>query len=745
MEEQLILEGVIEDIVFANGENGYTVCSMQTEEEEVICVGILPGIHPGESLRVVGSWVTHPTYGEQFQVELYEKSIPKTVQGIEKYLGSGVIKGIGPKMAKRIVKKFGIDTLRIIEEEPERLQEIKGISEEKAQSIGTIFHEQRELRRAILFLQEYGISPIYALKIYKQYKEQTIEVIKANPYRLADDIFGIGFKMADQIAQKVDIHMDSPHRIKAGIKYILNQNSNNGHVYLPKKILTQECSELLQVPGELLENGFLELQIHKQIMQEQLQDEVVVYLSAFYYGEIAVARKLLDLSQHCQEQDDSKMEEQIKALEQTQNIQLAPNQRTAVREAVKNGVLIITGGPGTGKTTTINTIIRLLEQEGCEIILAAPTGRAAKRMTEATGMEAQTIHRLLEISFLQEDSRKQTFEKNEDNPIDADVIIIDETSMVDILLMNSLLKAITPSTRLILVGDVDQLPSVGPGNVLKDMIRSQRLKVVRLTEVFRQARESAIVMNAHRINQGAYPTINEKEKDFFFVKRAVQEEVVRMIVELAADRLPKYIACDARKDIQILTPMKKSPLGVQHLNKVLQEALNPPTAQKTEKEFRTTVFREGDKVMQIKNNYNISWKTFDQAGIRIDEGVGVFNGDSGVIKSIDQDREILAVAFEDSKIIEYDFSQLDELELSYAVTIHKSQGSEYPVVILPIYNGPALLMSRNLLYTAVTRAKQLVVIVGLQSTLHRMVDNNREISRYSSLAYRIEQIHDFMM
>ncbi|WP_058485999.1 SF1B family DNA helicase RecD2 [Defluviitalea phaphyphila] len=742
MSEQVIIEGIIEDIIFHNEENGYTVCSIETAEEEIICVGTLLGVNRGENIKVVGSWVTHPIYGPQLQVNTYEKTVPKTEEGIERYLSSGVIKGIGPKLAKRIVERFGLDTLRIIEEEWEKLEEIKGISKKKAVEIGEIFHEQRELRKAILFLQDYGVSPTYALKIYKQYGENTINIIKNNPYRLAEDIFGIGFKMADRIAQNIGISKDSPNRVKAGIKFILNQYSNNGHTYMLREHLKQAAWELLGVTEELVENALIELQIYKQIWQEKIEEKEVVYLTPFYYAEMNIARKLIEFSRMRNEINSNEIDKRIDQLEKETNIKLAKQQRQAVKEAMSEGMLIITGGPGTGKTTTINAIISLLEEEGLEIILAAPTGRAAKRMSEATGKEAQTIHRLLEISFLEEDHKKQVFERNEERPLEADVIIIDEMSMVDVLLMNSFLKAVVEGTRLIFVGDVDQLPSVGPGNVLKDMIKSETIKVVRLTEVFRQARESAIIMNAHRINKGEYPIVNEKDKDFFFIRRNTQEEVIETIKDLILNRLPNFSKCNSIKDIQVLAPMRKSILGVNYLNSILQEALNPPSKEKNEKEYRMQIFREGDKVMQIKNNYNIPWKIYSDVGVKIDEGVGVFNGDAGRIVEIDNEAQTLTVLFDDLKTVEYDFSQLDELELAYAVTIHKSQGSEYPVVIIPVHSGPPMLMNRNLLYTAVTRAKKLVVIVGLQSTLNRMVDNNREINRYSALAYRLTKMKE---
>lgn len=742
--EKVALTGSVEDVIFQNKENGYAVFNLETEKEEIICVGIVPHIHAGETLNITGVWTVHPTYGKQLQVNTFEKAIPTTEEGIEKYLASGVIKGIGPKTAKKIVKKFGDATFYVIEQKPDRLAEINGITYEKAMFVHTVFQEQYELRQAMIFLQKYDISPLYAMKIYKKYKDRLYDIVKTNPYRLADDIFGIGFKMADRLAASTGISLDSPHRMKSGIKYILNQGAFDGHVYLPKEQVIQKTAELLEIDSLAIENGIRELQIENEVWQEKINGVDSVYLNSFYYAEMAVAKKLLELSEAFEASNEANIDKDITAIEKDNGISLAESQRQAVREAMTNGVLIITGGPGTGKTTTINTIIQILQAEKNDVVLAAPTGRAAKRMTEATKMEAQTIHRLLGINFIGEDSRRQTFDRNEDNPIDADVIIIDETSMVDIALMNSFLKAVSFGTRLILVGDVDQLPSVGAGNVLRDMIKSEKLKVVRLDKIFRQAQESAIIMNAHRINQGEEPILNKKEKDFFFLKRFTVEEAVAAIVELVTKRLPAFTKCDPIQEMQILTPMKKSPVGVINLNAVLQQALNPPAKEKKEKEFRTTLFRQGDKVMQIKNNYNIAWKIYNAMGKRTEEGVGVFNGDEGIITEIDDINETMTVTFDDNKCVAYDYSQLDELELAYAITIHKSQGSEYPVVIIPIHSGPPMLMSRNLLYTAVTRAKKLVVIVGLTETISRMIANKREINRYSSLSQRICDLDKFI-
>ncbi|MCQ4727019.1 ATP-dependent RecD-like DNA helicase [Anaerotignum faecicola] len=743
MSESVVLEGTVEDIIFQNSDNGYAVFSVDNGESEVICVGIVPNLHNGESLKVIGNWTVHPSYGRQLSVEFYEKTIPTTIDGIEKYLSSGVIKGIGPKTAKKIVEKFGETTFYIIEEKPDRLVEIKGLTYEKAVRISQVFREQHELRRVMIFLQNFGVTPVYAMKIYKKYKEKTFDIVNTNPYRLADDITGIGFKMADKLAASAGIAEDAPGRIKAAVKYILNKAAQDGHVYLPQDILLENVKDITGVDATLIENGLLELQIEHQIWRENLNDEVIIYLNLYYYSEISSAKKMIELLEYRDEYGKD-WDSVIDNAEISTGIKLADKQREAVKEALTEGALIITGGPGTGKTTTINTIIKILEKEGRSIMLGAPTGRAAKRMTEATGMGAQTIHRMLGINFIDGDSRTQSFEKDEDDPIDADVIIIDESSMIDILLMNSFLRAVRPGTRLILVGDVDQLPSVGAGNVLKDLIKSNVIKVVRLTEIFRQAQESAIITNAHRINNGLYPVLNDKTKDFFFVKRSNAGDVVTAIKDLITRRLPAFNGCDPVNDIQVLTPMKKGILGVQEINKVLQETLNPPHRGKKEKAFRMGTFRQGDKVMQIKNNYNMAWKVKGFKGKVIDEGLGIFNGDCGIIHDIDESSETMSVIFDDNKLVEYDFTQLEELELAYAVTIHKSQGSEYPVVIVPIHSGPPMLLSRNLLYTAVTRAKKLAVLVGIPETMNKMVDNNREINRYSTLDKRICSLYEFM-
>ncbi len=741
MQEQVVIEGIIEDIIYQNEENGYTVCTVEYEGEELSCVGAMPGIQPGEEIRMVGSWTVHNIYGKQLKVDTFERDIPKTVQGIERYLASGAIKGIGPKTAKKIVKHFGLDTFKVIESEPLVMAQIQGITEKKALEISEVFHAQHELRTAMMALQAYGITATYAIKIYKKYRDKTVEVIKSNPYKLAQDIFGIGFKKADEIAAQIGITREDPQRIKTGITYLLNMFSGSGHTYMPERKLLEEGRRLLYVDDSLIENALQELALSKQVIIKNYPEGACVFLGYFYQYEQAIARKLIDISSMYDPKPQHNFEKELAQTEKELAIELVEEQKEAVRHVLTHGITVITGGPGTGKTTTINAILHMLEKEQEEVLLAAPTGRAAKRMSEATGHKAQTLHRLLEIGYLKEESSRQMFNRNEDNPLEADVLIIDEMSMVDVALMYSLLKAVVEGQRLILIGDADQLPSVGAGNVLKDIIESGRIPVIKLTQIFRQASKSAIVMNAHRINQGKYPETNGENTDFFFQTRSMQEQVVETIVQMITTRIPKFKPVDKIKDIQVLVPMRKGLLGVNELNTALQKALNPENPLKLEKEYRGTIFRVGDKVMQIKNNYNTPWKLYaPTSGMPIDEGVGVFNGDSGVITKVDLQRELVTVTFEDQKTVEYEFSQLDELELAYAITIHKSQGSEYPVVVLPIHSGPPMLMSRNLLYTAVTRAKQMVVCVGLKETVNRMVDNNKELERYSNLEKQLRQM-----
>ena len=746
MEDELVLEGTVEDVIFHNDDNGYAVFDFKSDDgDEIICVGTVPQIRRGDMLKLTGGMVIHPTYGLQFKVEFYERVVPTTAVAIEKYLSSGIVKGIGPKTAKKIVDKFGAAKLYVIEEKFDRLVEIKGITYDKALAVHNSFCSQRDIRKVMLYLQEFGVTPAFAMKVYKKYGYRTIDIIKENPYRMAEDIAGIGFKTADRIAYSMGIPTDSPNRVKSGIKYILSESLLDGNVFMPKDSLIRQAGEILSVDEEMVDNCLRELQIEHKVFNENIDGTDAVYLMTMYYTEISAAKKLLELSFFHDDADLRKIDDKIDAVEDLSGICLAKQQRTAVIEAMREGVLVITGGPGTGKTTIIHTIIQIFKSSGMEVVLAAPTGRAAKRMTETTGIEAKTIHRMLGVAYADDDNGRQKFDKNETETIEADVIIIDEVSMVDMQLFNNLLKAIEPGTRLILVGDANQLPSVAAGNVLKDIIKSKKIKVVRLTEIFRQARESAIITNAHKINSGEEPVMNGNNTDFFFVNAQYAPEVPGKIVELITKRLPKFTGVDSFSDMQVLTPMRKGDIGAAGLNKTLQKALNPPSDGKKEYETSSCTFREGDKVMQIKNNYNISWKIENRLGKVIDDGTGIYNGDMGIIKSINKQAETITVLFDDMRQAVYEFTALDELELAYAVTIHKSQGSEYPVVIIPIHSGPPMLMSRNLLYTAVTRAKKFVIIVGLKSSVNRMVANDREVSRYSGFAYRLETLYDFML
>lgn len=733
-----VVEGCIEHIIFRNEENGYTVLALHGEEE-ITCVGNFPYISEGEFIKANGSYTEHPIYGQQFLVESYEMNEPEDLFSVERYLGSGAIKGIGPALAARIVKKFKENTFKIIEEEPERLSEIKGISERMAKDIYRQFEEKRDMRSAMLFLQQYNITGNLAVKIFTEYGQKMYDILKVNPYQLAEDISGIGFKTADDIARRIGIGPDSDYRIKAGILYTLLQASSDGHVYLPEMELINRSKALLIADEEPFQRQLMTLAIEKKIMIKDTPQERYIYSSVFYYMELNIARMLHDLNIRY----DIKQElvlNRIKTVEEQFHIELEQQQRTAVAEAAGNGLLIITGGPGTGKTTTINTIIKFFEAEGMEILLAAPTGRAAKRMTETTGYEAKTIHRLLELTKLSEDQEnKYSFERNEMNPLETDVLIIDEMSMVDINLMHALLKAVSIGTRVILVGDVNQLPSVGPGNILKDIIESHCFNVVMLNKIFRQSAGSDIIVNAHKINAGEQISLDNKSKDFFFLKREEANVIAAVMINLIKNKLPNYVNATPY-DIQVLTPMRKGELGVERLNQILQQALNPPGKEKIEKEYHETIYREGDKVMQVKNNYQITWEIKSKYGITTQSGTGVFNGDAGIIREINLFSEHLIVEFDDNRLVDYSFSQLDELELAYAVTIHKSQGSEYPAVILPILDGPRLLFNRNLLYTAVTRAKNCVTIVGSDTMLQFMIDNKNEQNRYSGLCERIKEL-----
>ena len=734
-----VRKGYVEHIVFRNNDNGYTVFQLVSEEEELTCVGLFSVLAEGELVQVSGYMKEHPLYGEQLQVEQYELLAPEDETAMERYLGSGAIKGIGAAMAARIVRRFKGDTFRIIEEEPERLAEVKGISEKKAIEISAQMEEKKDLRQAMMFLTQYGISVPLAVKIYQQYGNRTYQVVEENPYRLADDISGIGFKIADEIASRIGIHTDSDYRIRSGLLYVLLQATGEGHTCLPKEDLLHRASALLGVEEEQMETQLMNLCMDRKLVMKEQNGKVMVWYGQYYYMELNVAKMLHDLNLEC-EMEESQIVKKLSKVEKQASITLDEMQRKAVVEAVKNGVLVITGGPGTGKTTTINAIIRYFETEDMEILLAAPTGRAAKRMTEATGWEAVTIHRLLELSGVPSDDRSTaSFERNEENPLEADVIIIDEMSMVDIFLMNALLKAVSVGTRLILVGDINQLPSVGPGCVLKDIIRAGSCPVVQLTRIFRQASQSDIIVNAHKINRGEHVTLDNKSRDFFFLQRQDPNVILRVVLALVQEKMPRYV--DARPtDIQVLTPMRKGSLGVENLNEMLQRYLNPPSPEKNEKETARGRFREGDKVMQIKNNYQIEWEARNRYGIAIDKGTGIFNGDMGIVQQIDLLAETMEVLFDDCRTVTYSFQMLEELELAYAVTIHKSQGSEYPAVVIPLLTGPRMLMNRNLLYTAVTRARSCVTLVGSPETFAQMIDNASEQTRYSGLYDRIREV-----
>ncbi len=730
------LAGYVEHIIYRNTDNGYTVLNLVSGEEEITCVGIFSAIAEGENIEANGDYTDHPTYGRQFKVESFEEKAPEDEEAIERYLGSGAIKGVGLALAARIVRRFKDDTFRIIEEEPERLAEIKGISERKAMEIADQVNQKRDLRQAMIFLQQYGITMNLAVKVYQAYGQEVYGIIKENPYRLADDIDGVGFRTADEIATRVGIRMDSDFRIRSGILYVLLQATGEGHTFLPEEELTRRTVQLLEVAADQIEKQYMDLAIERKIIMKQAEGEQTqIYAASFYYMEANTATMLKQLNVRY-EVPDIEIEQRIRSIEKQTGMRLDEHQITAVKEAVRNGLLVITGGPGTGKTTTINTIIKYFEMEGMDIFLAAPTGRAAKRMSETTGFEARTVHRMLELNGGMEGSAG--FERNEQNPLETDVIIVDEMSMVDITLMHSLLKAISIGTRLILVGDVNQLPSVGPGSVLRDIINSHACNVVMLTKIFRQASTSDIIVNAHKINQGEEVVLDNKSMDFFFLKRYDADVIISVVLQLIKQKLPKFV--DATPyDIQVLTPMRKGLLGVERLNGILQQYLNPPMKHKLEKEHGDIIFREGDKVMQTKNNYQLAWEIRTKLGLCVDKGTGVFNGDMGIIREINDFAETMTVEFDEGRMVEYSYKLLDELELAYAITIHKSQGSEYPAVVIPLLSGPSMLMNRNLLYTAVTRARKCVTLVGNDTTFAEMIQNTSQQKRYSGLAARLRE------
>lgn len=730
------IAGYVEHIIYRNAENGYTVLNLAGREEEITCVGIFSAIAEGENIEAFGEYTEHPTYGKQFKVDRFEEKAPEDEEAIERYLGSGAIKGVGLALAARIVRRFKEDTFRIIEDEPERLSEVKGISERKAMEIAAQVNEKRDLRQAMIFLQQYGITMNLAVKVYQTYGQEVYGIVRENPYRLADDVEGVGFRTADEIAARVGIRMDSDFRIRSGVLYVLLQASGEGHTYLPKEELTKRARQLLEVDAEQIEKQYTDLAMERKIIIKTAEEgDLQIYAASFYYMEANTAAMLKQLN-ISYDVPDIEIEQRVRTIEKQTGMVLDEHQMTAVKEAVRNGLLVITGGPGTGKTTTINTIIKYFELEGMDIFLAAPTGRAAKRMSETTGFEARTVHRMLELNGGAEG--KAGFERNENNPLETDLIIVDEMSMVDITLMHSLLKAIAVGTRLILVGDVNQLPSVGPGSVLRDIIESHNCNVVMLTKIFRQASTSDIIVNAHKINHGEEVILDNKSMDFFFLKRYDADVIINVVLQLIKQKLPKFVDAEPY-DIQVLTPMRKGLLGVERLNGILQQYLNPPMKNKLEKEHGDILFREGDKVMQIRNNYQLEWEVRTKLGLTVDKGTGIFNGDMGIIREINDFAETMTVEFDEGKTVEYSYKLLDELELAYAITIHKSQGSEYPAVVIPLLSGPSMLMNRNLLYTAVTRARKCVTLVGNDAAFAQMVQNTSQQRRYSGLKSRIKE------
>lgn len=734
------IQGVLTDVIFRNEENGYTVAEMETDDELWTVVGILPSAETGTFFELKGERRIHPKFGEQFAFTESMEIMPSTTAGIEAFLASGVLKGVGPKLAAQLVSEFGEDTLRIIEEEPGRLTEVSGIGKKKAAAIAESFAVRREFARVALFFQEYGISSAQALRLYQAYGTGAITMIMDNPYRLIDEVHGIGFRRADEIAAKIGIDPASPFRIQSGIRYYLMTAAGDGSTYMPKAALCEHVAELLELTREQVSNELAELAFAGDVQLDMINGEEAAYLYLYYAAEQKVCRNLTAIRSGKLRALTTDVESSIQMTESQAHMTLSEKQKDAVRRSAASGISIITGGPGTGKTTIINTLLNVFRESDFQIAIAAPTGRAAKRIQETSGFPAVTIHRLLEYAYV-EGTGDMQFGRTEENPLEADVVIIDEASMVDLLLMKGLTDAISPGTRLILVGDSDQLPSVGAGNVLCDLIESGFVETSCLTEIYRQAAESMIVVNAHRINHGEYPTFSGKDTDFFFMERGNEMDMQQLILELVTRRLPAYYkGVDALSGIQVLSPTRKGTVGTMELNRALQAAFNPPEPGKAEKKFGEYVFRTGDKVMQIRNNYQLEWRIPGET----QGGSGVFNGDVGFIAGIDTDGGTLTVKFDEEKYVQYDFSMLEELELAYAVTVHKSQGSEFPIVVMPISWFVPMLATRNLLYTAVTRGKQVVVLVGSRSRLNAMVDNDRTSLRYSGLAARLSDMMEFL-
>ena len=709
--------GEVAEIIYKNEGNSYTVCVIESAQEDFTAVGYLPFLNEGETVKIYGDFVNHSDYGRQFKITTFEKYMPEGISAIEKYLASGIIKGIGKATAKKIVKKFGEATLDVIRNMPEKLIEVKGINEERALNISRTLNEQWELWQVTSFLGKYGIGSKNVAKLYKSFGESTLDVIKDNPYIILELGRGVEFKTVDEIAKDLGLDVIDDKRVASGIKYILNNSTMNGHTYVPIDILQAHCCDFLEVEEEAFKNGLTKLLLEAKVKN----DDDRIYLSSLYVAERNVAIKLFNMA--CCENSCGELNIN-KNLEN--GVELTEEQVSTIDSVLKNRVSFITGGPGTGKTTIVSGIIETAIGAGQEVVLCAPTGRAAKRMSEATGYEAKTIHRLLEINHIDDDDRSAMVNVDV-SIIDADVVIVDEVSMIDIILMNNLLKAVKDTTTLILVGDFDQLPSVGPGNVLKDIIESEKIKVLKLTQIFRQASESMIVVNAHRINSGETPEFNKENGDCFFVRARTYDEIVNNVLSLTMDRLPHFGEYNSIDDIQVITPMRKGTLGANNLNKELQKVINPFSKTKAQVESGSRIFRVGDKVMQIKNNYDLLWWKEHESG------TGIYNGDMGRIKIVNTLDEFVEVEFDDGKSAEYDFSQLEELDLAYATTVHKSQGSEFKVVVLPIFEGASRLMTKNLLYTAITRARELLVLVGSQNAIVSMINNSTKNNRYSAL------------
>ena len=732
-----ILDGLVEAVIFKSEDTGYVVAKITVNKEVNTIVGTMPLIKEGQQIEVKGEWIKHKQFGRQFNVEEYKEVLPTSTKEIEKYLSTGIIHGIGPVTAKKIVKAFGEETLNILDNNIERLKEVEGIGKKKYNIIYQSYLETRELKDIIMFFQKHGVTINQCLKIYKKFGGDAQNIVSENPYILSDEISGIGFLTSDRIAKSLGIEPISDFRIQSGIKYVLNSFSGLGNTYMPKDKLINEAQRVLSVDKELIEVNIYNSVLEGKIKIEKINEIEAVYSLPYYFCELGVTNKIITLSIENFQTINSDITFEISSFERKNNIVFADSQKEAILGAFENGIEIITGGPGTGKTTIIKCIIEIYENNGMKVLLAAPTGRAAKRMTESTGREAKTIHRLLEMGV--SDNENSFFGRGEGEPLEGDVIIVDEASMIDIMLMNSLLKAIKLGTRLIIVGDADQLPSVGPGNVLRDLIDSEFIKVVRLKDIFRQGKESMIITNAHRINNGELPYLNKKGGDFFFDNRESNEEILETILDLVNRRLPLFNSkWNKIRDFQVLSPTRKGILGVDNLNNELQSILNPPSKDKKERKFNDSVFREGDKVMQTKNNYSLKWNRIN--GYGDNEGVGIFNGDMGFIESISEENRTVTVVFDDERRIVYDNLYVEELELAYAITIHKSQGSEFKVIITPAFMGSAFLMNRNILYTGITRAKELVVVVGNQRALKYMVDNTNSMERYSSLKERILDI-----